>query len=625
MAKLPEARTRTGGFRQVLAWTGAHPLLCAAVFFAFAFVLRLLLGRWLGPILLLHQPDEFRYFHLAKSIAQGGPLLIQGEPAQFQKILYSLIISPAFLLARDPVAQVKLIEVINCLAMASMVFPMALLARKLSKKPAVLLLTQGFACLLPDFIFTNSFMCEPLYWPLCIWVFFFFHCAMAEQAQRRRLLLFALLGFFTWLAYLTKEVGAAFLIAAAAMLIYEGLREKRLKQNALALAVNLFAFFLPLIIVQQALFPGVANSYSINNSHADYDHLGLSVLREPGTLAYMIYSAAVVFVAAVVSFYILPVLLPLFDFRRLGREKQRMALFAMASLAVTAGAMAFTIREPWWWGDLRVRLFLRLLAPLVIPLVILCFDLLLSREKKNKKSRARLSALVFTAALSAITLILLPAVPKSNSWADHASLSVSHLAWGMISDGMDRACANSIWLAWLACMLALAIAGVACFVRGKRKPVLIGLLCAVFALCAMDNVLLYHAMRRDAAHYGSDAHAAAAVDDYLRQAEMIPDGDLVVCLKPPALHSFDTCTSQQLRLFYLDTTDLEDYLAQGNRELVHDDYRESKGMRVQYIVVAQEFNPFANVEIVFARAPFLVLRNLDPARYVFSKEEELHG
>jgi len=132
--RLPQApgRPRAHGlFRQFALWSGEHPLLCAAVFFVLGLTLRLLLSSWLGPIALLAQPGEFRYLHLAKSIAQGGPLLVQGEPAQFQKILYPLVISPAFLLARDPVVQIKLVGVINCLVMCSMVFPAALLARKL--------------------------------------------------------------------------------------------------------------------------------------------------------------------------------------------------------------------------------------------------------------------------------------------------------------------------------------------------------------------------------------------------------------------------------------------------------------------------------------------------------------
>jgi len=646
MADSTGTRQRARGIRQLLAWAGAHPLLCATVFFCFTFALRLMLSSRLEPILLFNRPDEYRYLHLARSIAEGGPLLIQGLPAQFQKIFQSLLISPAFLLARDPVAQVKLIGVINNLLMASMMFPLALLAKKLSRKPAVLLLTLSFAAALPDFIFTATLMTETLYWPLCIWVFYFFHRAMAEPSPRKRLLLFGVFGSFTWLTYLTKEQGAAFLIAGAVVLIYEGIRGRRLAQNGLALAVSLVAFFVPYIIVRQTLFPGVANSYAGSNGHADYDHLGLSVLRDPGALLYMLYFAAVLFAAAILSFYILPVLLPLFRFERLGTEKQRMYLFSMASLVITVGAMAFAIREPDWWGEPRPRLHLRLLAPIVAPFVILCFDLLLSREKK--KSRGQQSVLVITAAVCALTVILLPGVPKYDNWIDRASMFVSHLAPMLTRNGMDRGFANLLWQAWLALMLALTVAGVICFVRGKRKPVLVMLLCAIFALSAIDNVFNYSATATIKTQHVSEAAirkraegkpfafvmdnifaaqppqnadilapAAAAVSDYLRQVDG-PDGDIVVCVKLPKKLFIETYFSQHLRPLFLEAPDLEDYLAAGGREYAHADNSNTKELRVNYIVVTEDFNPFANVELAFAAPPFLVLRNLDPARYVFS-------
>jgi len=83
----PGTLLRPRGFRQFVLWSGEHPLLCAAAFFAFAFALRLLLGIWLGPIVASVLPDEIKYLHLAKRIAEGGPLLIQRAPADFQKLL----------------------------------------------------------------------------------------------------------------------------------------------------------------------------------------------------------------------------------------------------------------------------------------------------------------------------------------------------------------------------------------------------------------------------------------------------------------------------------------------------------------------------------------------------------
>ena len=638
---------RARGFRQFVAWSGEHPLLCAAAFFVITFAVRLLCSNLLGPIMIHARPDELRYLHLAKSIAGGGPLLIQGAPAEFQKILYSLLISPAFLLARDPVAQVKIVGIINVLLMSSVVFPVALLARKLTPKTSVLLLTLAFAAALPDFISTATFMCEPLYWPLCIWVFYYFHCAMAEKRPRKRVLLFALFGFFTYLAYLTKEIGAAFLIAAVAVLAQETIRNRcRLVQNGLALAVCLSAFFAPLIVVQQAVFPNLSNSYSPANGHADYDHLSLSALSSPGTFTYLLYFTAVLFMAAILSFYILPVLLPLFGFRKLDEEKRRMYLFTVFSLIITVGAMAYTIRES--WGVPMPRLHLRLLAPIVIPFVILCFDLLLSKDsKKQKKKREQQSIFILMATLSlcALIVVLLPTVPTYDNWIDRASLSVSHLIWTMVSFGMDKITANLIWLAWLALMLALTIAGVICFIRGKKKTILVMLLCTIFAVSAMDNFLIYPAIGRLKAQSYSDravskleagkyfsgvmdiffsgvisrdvdhfANAAVSVRGYIQQLDDVMYNGIMFCMRADAWGYIETYTPQNQFIYHLMPEVIQNYMEEGNREYILDNSSDYKGLRVNYIIVMDDYNPFTNVEVVYEQAPYLVLRNLDPTR-----------
>jgi len=651
MAELsqPPGRFRLRGFfRQFALWAGAHPLLCACGFFALAFALRLLCGSLVGPMVLVIYPDEIRYLHLAKSIAEGGPLLIHGLPADFQKLLYPLLISPAFLMTRDPITQLKIVEVINCLAMASVVFPTALLVKKLTAKPSVLLLTLAFVCALPDFKYTAAFMSEPLYWPLCIWVFYFFHAAMMENQPRRRLPLFALFGFLIYLCYLTKEVGAAFLIAAAAILLVKGIREKRWKQNGLALAVCLSAFFAPLLVIKQALFAGMGNSYA--GSQSGWDQLGLSALKEPGAFGYMVYSAAALFVAAILSFYILPVLLPLLG--RMNAEKRRMYLFTMLSLAVTAGAMAYTvsIREP--WGDPVPHLHLRLLAPMAIPFVILCFDCLLSREKLRIKKRARRWIPLLTAAFGVLMLALLPCVPFEDDACHHASFfSITSLVKSLVRLGVDRATANWVLRAYLLLILALAVIGVLCFLRKRKKAVLALLLCAMFAMSAADNFVNYRAyalskeqvdiqqsfidatvgiqktgnyVQSLAKLYTTDnqdhapmMEAAVAVCDFLQGDSGTRGGIIGICMHPSYVITY---ASQHLRThLFVPALVLAilAHLSSGVNELP----TEEQLGGLDYLVVSENFNPFTNVEVIYEHSPYLVLRNLDPSRLCFSGEK----
>jgi len=664
MVKPPQASgIRARKFRQFvasghpLAWAGERPLLCAAVCFVLVFATRLLFSRLAGPLVLCFSPDEWRYLHLAKSIAEGGPLRILGLPTDYQKILYPLLISPAFVLTRNPVAQVKLIEVINCLTMASMAFPAALLVKKLSPRPAVLLLTLAFAATLPDLMYIGSFMSEALYLPLCLWLFYFFLAAMEEQGQRRRLLFFALFGLFTCMAYLAKEIAAAFLIAAAAMLILEGVRDKKWKQNALALGLVLSAFFAPFLAVKQTLFPGMGNSY--NGNLTGRSQLDLAALKEPGAFTYLFFSAAATLAAAVLSFYILPVLLPLFDYRKLDEKKRRMYLFIALSLVITAGAIAYTVSIREDLEDRVPRLHLRMFAPMVIPCIILCFDCLLSGAGKKQK-RGKKSILILVAALCVLLPLLLPVVPAKDGWYDHASLTVSYLAFMLQSFGMAKFSANLVWLAYQFFMLALTAVGALCFLRKKKKAVLVMLLCAVCTVNAADNLWHYLTVWRsrhfdeqqiyDATEGSRDSgnyfacvmnmlfpageatdpypitYAAGAVSNYIQGLEDAPDGRILICGNNMVRLTFETYASQHLQFCDLSTGSILQGLKSGSTEYVFDETNKTRGWRVRYIIVTENFNPFENAELLYRQPPYLVLRNSDPAKLYFSAQEvDIHG
>jgi len=640
------------GFRQTVRWVGSHPMLCAAAFFMFSLCLRLICNSRMGPLVLTIPFDESRYLHLARSIAGGGPPTVWGGPTDFQKILYPLVISPAFLLARDPLAQMKIVGIINCLVMSSMVFPVALLTSRLTPKPSVLLFTLAFAVMLPDFAYTATIMSEPLYWPLSIWAFYLFHEAMAEKEQRKRLLWFAVFGTVTYLAYLTKETGAAWLIAAAAMLLYEGMRDRRrLKQNAISLAVSAAAFFTLFLILKLTLFRGMGNSY--NSPLSDYDHLSLDVLKYPELIFRLFYSTAALMLAAILSFYVLPLLLPLFHFKMMDREKQRIYLFSALSLAIVAGAIAFTSSIRVAVGNRVPNLHLRMLAPMAVPFMILCFDILISkdnaaqrgkRKKRKKLQFSKQTILVLTMVFCALPLFLLPIVPESMHLMDHASLAIANLVYlvrhlsGNVSSGAE------LWFLYKAFLLAIMAAGSILFLKEKRKPLLALLLCAIFAVSVTDNSLSYRMIRvykrfgilRSHVESGSYlsnamaalfseetvpyadrmADAAISVSNFLQQLDHAPEFSVIVCMEIENANYIWTYSPPNLRIYAL-------FPELGLRCLALPGYAPVQGLKdetANYMIVKEDFNPFTNVEVIFRRAPFLVLRNLDPAGW-YSLEE----
>jgi len=636
--------------RQIAVWAGAHPLQCAAAFFLFSVCLRLICNGRSGPLMLTISFDESRYLHLARSLAGAGPLTIWGDTTDYQKILYPLVISPAFLLARDPLVQMKLVGIINCLVMSSMVFPVALLARRITPKPSVLLLTLAFAVAVPDFAYTATIMSEPLYWPLTIWAIYLFHEAMAEKEQRKRLLWFAVFGAITYLAYLTKEIGVAYLMAAAAMLIWEGIRDRRrLKQNAIALTLSAAVFTALFLILKLTLFRGMGNSYA--SPLSDYDHLSMDVLRDPGVVFYLLYSTAALLIAAILSFYVLPFLLPLLNFKRMDKKKQRIYVFSALSLALVAGAIAYTASIRIDIGQRVPILCLRMLAPMAVPFVILCFDILLSkggaarRINRGKLQFSKTTTLFLAAAFCVLPFLLLPIVPeREEALTHHASIAITGIVFFMRSLSGNASSGAAIWFIYKAFMLALTAAGSILFLKEKKRPLLALLLCVIFTVSVMDNSICYRTIRvyknfdlfynRLDSGYLSGAmdilfseetlpyavrltEAAVSVDGFLRQLEHEPESYIIACLKEDHVNYIWTYSPPDLRIYVLRPVPGRRYPELPGFIPV----RSTQARSVNYIIITEKFNPFTNVEVIFEQAPFLVLRNLDPATVNFSESE----
>ena len=94
--------------------------LVVILFFAISVAIRFLIANRIRNIVII--PDEYRYYLLASSIYTGKVLSIHNFPTEYQKILYSLFLSPAF--AFDNIfLRFSVIALINSLLISSGIFP----------------------------------------------------------------------------------------------------------------------------------------------------------------------------------------------------------------------------------------------------------------------------------------------------------------------------------------------------------------------------------------------------------------------------------------------------------------------------------------------------------------------
>lgn len=197
-------------------------VLIAAGLFVLSSVVRFCLSDFPKCIGVL--PDEVRYLNLAASLFNEGQLVERGGFSSFQKILYPLALSPAFL-ADDPLLRVRLIALLNSIYVSSAVFPALLLARRLftSRTPVIICLL--FTLVMPDMCYSMTFLSECVYLPLALWLIAC--CLRAFEARGRAGYAWcAGAGLLCYVTYLAKEVALGFALAFIVMMIVRICRAK---------------------------------------------------------------------------------------------------------------------------------------------------------------------------------------------------------------------------------------------------------------------------------------------------------------------------------------------------------------------------------------------------------------
>lgn len=386
-------------------------VLIAAGLFVLSSVVRYCLSDFPKCIGVL--PDEVRYLNLAASLFNEGQLVERGGFSSFQKILYPLALSPAFL-ADDPLLRVRLIALLNSIYVSSAVFPALLLARRLftSRTPVIICLL--FTLLMPDMCYSMTFLSECVYLPLALWLIAC--CLRAFEARGKAGYAWcAGAGLLCYVTYLAKEVALGFALAFVVMMIVRICRSMRyadansglpshpthpsrdaaaelacLRHAQTVLAkphraqcgsardarihacISLICFFaafaIPFLLLKFTLFSGLLNSYNQTDP---------SVLLNPYTLLFAIYALASDATHFVIAFAFFPLVLPALTWSRLTRRERDLYLFCLLAFVFILLIVVYTISIREDLGHVGIRPHVRYVAPIFLPLLFLTIKQLL--------------------------------------------------------------------------------------------------------------------------------------------------------------------------------------------------------------------------------------------------------
>ena len=286
---------------------------------------------------------------------------MRGVASDFQKILYPASLFPA-LLFEDGQAQIRMIGVLNSLYASSVVFPALAIARRLFDKPQPVIASMVFAVIIPDLMYSMTFMSESVFLPLSLWMVYL--CWRAFQAKgKRELVLAACAGVLCYVVYLCKEVAWMYLIAYVGWQLLAAFRKRRTWKRCFACIAVFVGCFLALFgIFKLTLFAGLFNSYS---------QFSFDILLSPYTVLFGAYSVVTDGLYFIIGFGVFPVIYVACTYRDMSREQRDLVFFCLISLLIGLAVVVFTISMREDVGHEALRQHLRYVAPLSLPLLMM--------------------------------------------------------------------------------------------------------------------------------------------------------------------------------------------------------------------------------------------------------------
>ena len=317
--------------------------------------------------------DELFYMNIAHNIFNGNGAVIDVLGGGFDKILYSLILVPTFLI-KDAVVRVNVISVLNCVVISSSIFPVWLIEKdiKLSKKNTVIALI--ITLVFPEFAICTLFMSEVLYIPLVLWfIHRWFVCSQRPTIKNG-----VIMGVVGYLCYFTKEVFLAVPVACVALeLVYpliaywtrdDKSQPAKIKdfysgKKLLNLIVFLASFAVIHFAVKLIFFGDSEAFYNVGGFFTDF-FTGYNIFQ---TIYQVVYYIAAVMIAVL----IVPVVYPILRYRVLDDSVRKLYCFCITSLLAIFAVTALTVGRSEMVGVTIFRVLSRYFSSFVLLLLIL--------------------------------------------------------------------------------------------------------------------------------------------------------------------------------------------------------------------------------------------------------------
>lgn len=315
--------------------------------------------------------DEYFYLNTAQNIFNGEGPIVDGLGLGFDKILYSFVIAPLYVI-KDALLRVKMISLVNCLLVSSSLFPVWLIARKIELSRTSTFLVLIITCVFPELSMSMSFMSESLFFPLAL--FFVYFWIVNEQAPTIKNAV--VLGVIGFLCYFCKASFLAVFVACIGFQIVFPIIPylMRDKSNPVKFKsfysknkfVNIIIFcgvFMALnLVLKLTLFNGAASSYQLKS---------ISMFFESYRFSYAVYGFLYNIAGVMISILIFPFVYPILQYKKLSETAQKLFGFMIMTILASVAVVDYTITSYEDYGMSTPRVHTRYFSYCVLIIFII--------------------------------------------------------------------------------------------------------------------------------------------------------------------------------------------------------------------------------------------------------------
>lgn len=562
--------------------------------------------------------DELIYTSIARSLTRYHSVLVYNTFYNFRKILYPLLIAPAYI-SHDLMQQEDIIACLNCCFLSLGIIPVYLLAKHFLKSHRYTFLICSLYLISSDWAYSLTFMSENLYLPMAlmgIWLTVIVlekmeavlscnHSLEAtdvipqEQSACKRiksnritLRLFCehiLLGFYYWLMYLCKEIALVFPLSYAMILILmflpkdlmhkelkfthrvkkntfkssnqtTGIQKNRMHKAALAIGyVNgmIIGFAVPAAICGFYVFRAGTSSYSFS--------LENSLNNTAFSFLYAGYGIFYFLLITTIGFFLPTFLIAFWGQKNINRKGRYFLYYLCILLLISALTITYTITVHEDFGEIRPRVHLRYICFLFVPFVIAAMQSIenWNKDRANIKSMSIFAGIILIL-YSYYLLIWGHRILDAGELVDHTMLRFLTVADSSI---------YQLAVLLIYAIISLLMCGM--IYRNSRAVAYfyIGIL---IALSATNWLLSVNDFKGLNALSAQDVNAVA----YLQQFDLQHKNDRILVISENAYEPLIDTAMQESNLYEIKMKDLYSYIKS----------RQQKGLSISWADASQNLS-----------------------------------